>query len=403
MAKHVVNGVRTKILEIDKSGDEWIVAKGGAIRIGDQFFKEPASIYESSAFSNSRIVMDGRISGFNATAGIVSNGDSVDISIGKTGSILSEWGIDSTGDDARIINAGEIIGVDQGIYATGLDASVRNSGLVTAQRAVFLAGEGTEFINQKSGVVGGNLAISTIGEHQIRIVNSGDIYGSNYSILANDDTFNNFDGSVHVINKGRIFNDIYLGAGDSILDTLKGKILTDAIEGGDGDDTMKTSNANYVLQEELNEGFDQIHATVTYALTENVEGLTLLGKKNIDGTGNELSNIINGNSGNNQLVGGNGVDLLRGNRGDDILSGGGTDGDIDFFIFTNGCDQDRIVDFENGLDVLSLGGYDGIDDFSDLDIVQEGADLLVTLGAGDVVRILNLNIGQFTSADVFIA
>jgi hypothetical protein len=235
MAKHVVNGVRTRVLEIDKSGDEWIVAKGGAIRVGDQFFKEPGAIVESSLFSNSRIVLDGRISGFNATAGILSTGNSIDISIGKTGSILSEWGIDSSGDDARIVNAGEIIGVDQGIYATGLGASVRNSGLVTAHKAIFLAGEGTEFVNQKSGVVGGNIAISTIGEHQFRIVNSGDIYGSNYSILANDDTFNNFDGSVHVINKGRIHNDIHLGAGDSILDTLKGKILTDAIEGGDGD------------------------------------------------------------------------------------------------------------------------------------------------------------------------
>lgn len=45
--------------------------------------------------------------------------------------------------------------------------------------------------------------------------------------------------------------------------------------------------------------------------------LTLMGKDNINGTGNDLSNILTGNIGDNVLDGGRGTDLMRGGAGDD--------------------------------------------------------------------------------------
>ncbi len=49
---------------------------------------------------------------------------------------------------------------------------------------------------------------------------------------------------------------------------------------------------------------------------------TLNGGDAINGTGNDLANIINGNDDNNQLFGGAGNDILTGNDGNDLIDGG---------------------------------------------------------------------------------
>src|SRR5262249_30245091 len=59
-----------------------------------------------------------------------------------------------------------------------------------------------------------------------------------------------------------------------------------------------------------------------YTLGANVENLTLIGTGNTKGTGNELPNLIIGNSGANTLSGLEGNDTLTGNDGDDSLDGG---------------------------------------------------------------------------------
>ncbi|MFM6265049.1 MAG: furin, partial [Dolichospermum sp.] len=65
-----------------------------------------------------------------------------------------------------------------------------------------------------------------------------------------------------------------------------------------------------------------VFSTVTYALSANVENLTLQGTTNINGTGNDLNNSITGNSGNNAITGGLGNDTLIGGTGADTLVGG---------------------------------------------------------------------------------
>ncbi len=49
----------------------------------------------------------------------------------------------------------------------------------------------------------------------------------------------------------------------------------------------------------------------------NVENLTLTGSSDLNGTGNDLANILTGNSGNNILDGGAGADTLVGGSGND--------------------------------------------------------------------------------------
>ncbi|WP_460844414.1 beta strand repeat-containing protein, partial [Noviherbaspirillum agri] len=114
-------------------------------------------------------------------------------------------------------------------------------------------------------------------------------------------------------------------------DTLLGGAGNDLLDGGVGDDTMLggTGNDAYIVDcladtaiEEVGQGTDTVQTHLTYALGSNVENLILTGTANIDGTGNELSNIIIGNSGDNTLYGLAGNDTLDGSLGADTMLGG---------------------------------------------------------------------------------
>ncbi|MEI9904583.1 MAG: calcium-binding protein [Asticcacaulis sp.] len=62
---------------------------------------------------------------------------------------------------------------------------------------------------------------------------------------------------------------------------------------------------------------DTVMASVTYHIFAFVENLTLTGTADINATGNNLANILIGNSGNNVLNGQIGADILQGGAGND--------------------------------------------------------------------------------------
>lgn len=76
-------------------------------------------------------------------------------------------------------------------------------------------------------------------------------------------------------------------------------------------------NIGDVVTENAGEGTDTLQSSVTYALSANVENLTLTGTKAINGTGNAGNNIITGNGGGNVIDGGAGADTLTGGAGND--------------------------------------------------------------------------------------
>jgi Ca2+-binding RTX toxin-like protein len=126
------------------------------------------------------------------------------------------------------------------------------------------------------------------------------------------------------------------GAGDDLLiggafsDTLQGGEGNDTLQGGDGDDTYLIEDNSDTILETVSGGTDTVESRVTYTLGANLENLTLTGDEAIDGTGNELNNVIQGNDAANRLSGGAGHDTLIGGAGKDWMAGG--TGDDTYYV-----------------------------------------------------------------------
>lgn len=121
------------------------------------------------------------------------------------------------------------------------------------------------------------------------------------------------------------------GAGD---DTLNGGLGNDTMAGGIGNNIYYMDSEADTVTEEADEGTDTVYSSVNTSLAANVENLTLVGNWGCYAHGNELDNIITGNSGNNLIYayagadtvyGGGGNDVIRGYEGDDVLFGGAGD------------------------------------------------------------------------------
>ena len=124
-------------------------------------------------------------------------------------------------------------------------------------------------------------------------------------------------------------------------------------------------------------------------------------------TGNAMSNRLSGGRGNDALSGGDSMDLLDGGQGNDTLTGGNGN---DFFLIRQGANSvDTITDFTPGTvgEKILLVGFDGVTDFSQIGVVQEGANTRLNLGSGQSVLLQNVaptqiseqNFGFFTDMD----
>lgn len=134
------------------------------------------------------------------------------------------------------------------------------------------------------------------------------------------------------------------GVGNNLANTIVGNTLANTLVGGEGADTLDGGKGadtlvggagddvylvdTYVLRrgqlfsfdwvdESENGGVDRVESSVTYVLPDHVENLTLLGRANINATGNSLANQLLGNSGRNILDGQGGDDTLEGGAGND--------------------------------------------------------------------------------------
>src|SRR6185369_2031549 len=102
---------------------------------------------------------------------------------------------------------------------------------------------------------------------------------------------------------GGVGDDILLGglgndqlAGGDGNDLLVGGPGTNALSGGKGNDVYVVEDSLDVITEQAGEGTDRVESYVSHELADNIENLTLLGTGDTVGFGNDLANIITGNS-----------------------------------------------------------------------------------------------------------
>jgi Ca2+-binding RTX toxin-like protein/subtilisin-like proprotein convertase family protein len=147
----------------------------------------------------------------------------------------------------------------------------------------------------------------------------------NFYKLAPDALNLTHTGGSDFVGIGNELNNVIIGgAGNDYLiggngnDTLIDGSGLNTLQGGAGDDIYAVQSNLDTVFEFANEGTDQVQTFLTsYHLSPNVENLTFIGGADHTGIGNELANVIIGNTGNDTLDGGLGADTLIGGAGND--------------------------------------------------------------------------------------
>ncbi|SMC46565.1 beta strand repeat-containing protein [Sporomusa malonica] len=271
----------------------------------------------------------------NGLSNILDGGAGADTMTGGLGN--DTYVVDSAG-DVVIENAVEGTDTVQVGFSYTLGANVEN---LTLSGTNNITGIGNALNNVLIGNSGDNMLDGGAGNdnmtggfgNDIFIVDSiGDVVNENigegidtvqsgvtFTVSANVENLT-LTGTNSINGTGNTLSNMLTGnSGDNVLDGGSG---ADALAGGLGNDTYIVDNVGDTVNENAGEGIDTVKSSVSYVLSSNVENLTLTGNSNINGTGNELDNVLTGNSYNNSLSGGAGNDTLDGGGGIDTMVGG---------------------------------------------------------------------------------
>ncbi len=188
-------------------------------------------------------------------------------------------------------------------------------------------------------------------------------------------------------------------------DASNGKRGGDEMHGGAGDDKYYVDDLGDEVIEHSGQGYDRVYTTVDYALPASIEALAGREGNDLTLTGNAGNNWITSLSGNDVLMGGSGRDRLISRGGDDWLQGGaGADvlqggSGRDVFSFGRGDGADLIMDFEPGLDTVSL---DHSPQGKRLSAVETANGVLIYLGdPGDRLFLTGMTETKLLSHAVF--
>ncbi|WP_052121108.1 calcium-binding protein [Inquilinus limosus] len=162
-----------------------------------------------------------------------------------------------------------------------------------------------------------------------------------YDLAAHIENLTLIGGGSHTVGDNALDNEIVGDRGVDYIsatagrDTLYGNEGNDRLIGGDGDDTLSggagddemfggagndiydVDSAGDRIEEAANNGYDRVRSLASYTLGAAIEELNLVGSDHVNGTGNEMSNVITGNFGDNTLDGKAGDDVLIGRWGGD--------------------------------------------------------------------------------------
>jgi VCBS repeat-containing protein len=379
---YIVDNAGDVVLENEADGID-LVQSGISYTLTENV--ENLTLTGNASTSGTGNVLDNAItgnSGANALYGLEGN----DTLIGNAGSDLLDGGTGAdslqggAGDDTYVVDdGGDLVAEAPG---AGSDTAQSSITYTLTDNVENLTLTGTEDLDGTGNALN-NIIIGNSGNNTLSA-------GAGIDTLhagAGNDSASGGDGN-DVLN-GEAGDDLLLG--DAGNDLINGGAGADQMEGGIGDDTYVLDDAGDLIIEAAGAGTDLVQSSITTTLTENVENLTLTGAADINGTGNELNNIINGNlganvldglagndtlngnTGNDTLIGGDGNDLLNGDAGDDLLAGDAGDD-----VLNGGVGDDQLSGAA-GNDVLNGGvGADSMQGGS-------GDDTYIVENASDVV------------------
>ena len=317
------------------------------------------------------------------------NGDAVDVLDGGAGRDRldagtggGEWMIGGPGDDTYIAHAtgGNFIteesdgGFDTVIWL-GYWGQVEN-GDVLLGWSYYQVPENVEcFIVQSSE---GEQVLAGGGALSLKVLKGG----------GGDDNLQGGTTGTEISGRGGN-DDLFAGNGTG-ADRLDGGGGADRMAGKDGDDVYVVNDPGDLICD-LG-GTDTVESRISFTLPQSAgqvgqfsntwptglathagefENLTLLGNAALEGTGNDLSNVLKGNAGNNVLQGIAGNDTLKGLEGDDTLQGGSDDD-----VLQGGTGRDELAGGA-GNDTLRGGGgkdtfiFDDAPGASNIDAVED--------------------------------
>jgi Ca2+-binding RTX toxin-like protein len=215
---------------------------------------------------------------------------------------------DVDGDTLSISSVSGAINGTVAINTNGGIVFTPTSGYSGAASFTYSVGDG------RGGTATANVSL-TVQPGQTGNVINGTANGDILFGTSGVDIINGLAGN-DVITAGAGNDTVNGGLGNDLLDGGSG---ADRLNGGVGNDIYVVDNTGDVVTELLNEGIDTVTSTISYALSANVENLTLLSLTTapLNGTGNSLNNVVTGTLGNNLLDGGAGADTLVGLSGND--------------------------------------------------------------------------------------
>jgi serralysin len=211
--------------------------------------------------------------------------------------------------------------------------------------------------------------------------------------------------------------------GGSGADVMHGNALANAMLGGAGNDAIDggTGGANYLRGDDGNDtvtggaDFDDINGNKGADVARGGAGddWVVGGQDNDQLYGDDGGDIVYGNLGDDTTDGGAGADLVRGGQGNDLITGGtGNDwlsGDrgsdtvtggagADIFHSFAGAGVDRVTDFN-----FAEGDRVQLDAGTTYSVAQAGADVVVTMGAGDSMTLVGVQLSSLGSGWIFTA
>ncbi|GIT90463.1 hypothetical protein JANAI62_00550 [Jannaschia pagri] len=210
---------------------------------------------------------------------------------------------------------------------------------------------------------------------------------------------------------GSNFDDVLVGSsGNNVIsgqrgaDRLRGEAGEDSLTGGAGADTLDGGTGADLVSYQFSQARVIVNLETGFTSGGDAAGDVLISIERAEGS--NLNDRIVGSTDGNRLFGLDGEDYLDGAAGSDIIEGGRGNDDLlggagaDRFVFGLFSGNDRILDFEDGSDIIDLRPYNVLQ-FSDLALSVDDDDLLINIGGfGTSIRLVSEN-GQtvLTEAD----